>query len=74
MHTTTLVLTRHPGQSVVLSAPGLTMVVKVVSIKHGQARLAFVAPPAVQMLREELAPVLAEEMLAAINQRNGAKA
>lgn len=74
MHNATLVLTRRPGQSVVLNAPGLTMVVKVVSIKHGQARLAFVAPPAVQILREELAPEIAEEMLATINHRNGARA
>lgn len=66
-----LVLTRRPGQSVVLNMPGTTVLVKVYQVKNGQAGLAFVAPPAVQILREELCPVLAEEMLASINQRNG---
>lgn len=75
MHTT-LVLTRRPGQSVVISAPGLTMLVKVVSIKNGQTRLAFVAPPAAHILREELNhdSKIADEMLACINRRSEARA
>jgi carbon storage regulator len=47
-----LVLSRRPNEKIVL--PGLGITVQVVSVKPGVVRLGIDAPPAVQVLREEL--------------------
>jgi carbon storage regulator len=49
---TMLVLTRQPGQKIVLPSLGIT--VQVLSIKGGRVRIGIVAPPAVSVVREEL--------------------
>ena len=46
-----LVLTRRPGQRIVIDD---NIVVSVVSLKNGQVRLGIDAPPDVHILREEL--------------------
>jgi carbon storage regulator len=46
-----LVLTRRPGQRIVIDD---NIVVSVVSMKNGQVRLGIEAPPSVHIVREEL--------------------
>ena len=46
-----LVLTRRPGQRIVIDD---NIVVSVVSLKNGQVRLGIDAPPSVHIVREEL--------------------
>lgn len=46
-----LVLTRRPGQRIVIDD---TIVVSVVSLKNGQVRLGIDAPPSIHIVREEL--------------------
>jgi carbon storage regulator len=46
-----LVLTRRPGQRIVIDD---NIVVSVVSMKNGQVRLGIDAPPSVHIVREEL--------------------
>jgi carbon storage regulator len=47
-----LVLTRRPGQKIVL--PGLDITIHVAAIKSGSVRIGIEAPPAVAVLRGEL--------------------
>jgi carbon storage regulator CsrA len=47
-----LVLSRRPGQSILL--PGLGVTVRVLSAKGGTVRIGIEAPPDVKVLREEL--------------------
>jgi len=46
-----LVLTRRPGQRIVIDD---NIVVSVVSLKNGQVRLGIDAPPSIHIVREEL--------------------
>jgi carbon storage regulator CsrA len=47
-----LVLSRRPGEKIVL--PDLGVTVEVVAIKGGVVRLGITAPPDVKVMREEL--------------------
>jgi len=47
-----LVLSRRPGEKVLL--PGLGVTVQVLAVRRGEVRLGIVAPPEVAILREEL--------------------
>jgi carbon storage regulator CsrA len=47
-----LVLSRRPGESIVLTSLGVS--VRVVSLKGGVVRLGIEAPPEVKVVREEL--------------------
>src|SRR5262245_53681864 len=55
-----LVLTRRPGEMIVL--PGLNVTIQVVSIKPGAVRLGIEAPPEVSVLREELVDPAREDL------------
>lgn len=58
-----LVLSRKPGEELVVSHQGVEIVVTVVSLRKGAVRLGFQAPADVQILRRELLtkPAPAEE-------------
>ena len=49
-----LVLSRDDGESVLLLVGNITVRVTLLAGRRGLARLGFVAPPEVQVLREEL--------------------
>ena len=51
-----LALTRKLSESIVLDTPAGRATIKVVQIRKGQITLAIDAPPAVRVLREEIAP------------------
>jgi len=52
-----LVLTRKPGQRIVINAHGESIVVSLVSTRNGQARIGIEAPRDIGIAREELAPL-----------------
>lgn len=52
-----LVLSRRPGESIILTLPsGETIRVTVVKIDRGKMKLSFTAPENVRIMREELLP------------------
>jgi carbon storage regulator len=58
-----LVLTRRPGQRIIIDD---NIVVSVVSMKNGQVRLGIDAPPSVHIVREELQDTPAKATIPAI--------
>ena len=53
-----LVLTRRPGQEVILTTPdGEHIVIQVCAVRAGQVRLGVAAPPPFSIARAELCPL-----------------
>jgi carbon storage regulator len=66
-----LVLTRRPGESIVI---GNEVVVTVLEVRHDQVRIGIAAPRSVQVHREEIFKQVAQENTAAVTNANAAAA
>ena len=72
MRRSVLVLSRRPDETVIVEINGTQVLFKVCGIKGQQAKVAVVAERSVQILRGELIPDVAAEMLASIESRRAA--
>lgn len=66
-----LVLTRRPGESIVI---GNEIVVTVLEVRHDQVRIGIAAPRSVQVHREEIFRQVAQENAAAVTTASAAAA
>ena len=65
-----LVLTRRPGESIIV---GKDIVITVIEIKGGQVRIGIDAPRDVQVHREEIYEQVRQENLAAVRNAEAAR-
>ena len=65
-----LVLTRRPGESIVV---GQNIIITVIEIKGGQVRIGIDAPREVQVHREEVYEQVRQENIAAVRSAQEAK-